>query len=412
MVDVSDMGAWITLGDGFNLIVPSNPHIGFIEGDGVGPDIWAATRTVLDAAVEKAYERKRKIHWYQLLAGEKAYRETGEYLPKETFEMLRKCVVAIKGPMTTPVGEGIRSLNVTLRQVLDLYACIRPVRYFSGVPSPMKHPEKVNMVVFRENTEDVYAGIEWQAGSNDVQRLTAILKEQFGVTLPPEVGIGVKPISRANTQRLIRRAIRYAIERGLSSVTFVHKGNIMKFTEGAFRKWGYELAASEFSRETITEDELWEKHDGRIPSGRVVVKDRIADSMFQQVLLRPEEYDVVATPNLNGDYLSDALAAQVGGLGMAPGANIGDQCALFEATHGTAPKYAGMDKVNPGSLILSGVMMLEHLGWGDAAALVQGALGRTIEEKIVTYDLARQMTGAKEVRCSEFARAIVDRMGP
>jgi isocitrate dehydrogenase len=312
--------------------------------------------------------------------------------------------------MTTPVGQGIRSLNVTLRQVLDLYACIRPVRYFSGVPSPVKHPEKVNMVVFRENTEDLYAGIEWAAGSSESRRLSEILRKEFGVHVPPDSALGVKPMSRRGTERLVRRAIQYAISRGLPSVTFVHKGNIMKFTEGAFRNWGYELAAAEFPDRTIPEAEVMEKHGGQAPAGRVVIKDRIADSMFQQVLLRPEEYHVLATPNLNGDYISDALAAQVGGLGMAPGANIGDACAIFEATHGSAPKYAGQDKVNPGSLILSSVMMLEHMGWDDAGKLVTRALEKTIAEKIVTYDLARQMEGAREVRCSEFASAIVERM--
>ncbi len=403
-------GAWITVGEDLKLQVPSNPNIGFLEGDGVGPDIWAATKVVLDAAVEKAYKNSKKIHWLELLAGEKAHRETGEWLPQETLDKLSQCVVAIKGPMTTPVGEGIRSLNVALRQLLDLYACIRPVRYFRGMPSPMKQPEKVDMVVFRENTEDVYAGIEWAAGSEEAMRLSSILKEQFGVSLPDASGIGIKPMSRSRTARLVRRALNYALERGRSSVTLVHKGNIMKFTEGAFRKWGYELAALEFAEKVITEADLWDKHAGKLPNGCIVIKDRIADSMFQQALLRPEEYDVLATPNLNGDYISDALAAQVGGLGMAPGANIGDRCAVFEATHGTAPKYAGLDKINPGSLILSGVMMLEHLGWMEAAKLIVAALEQTIEQKTVTYDLARQLEGAKEVKCSEFARSIVDNM--
>jgi len=403
-------GTWITLGEEYRLQAPSDPYLGFIEGDGVGPDIWAAARRVMDAAVEKTFGGKRKIHWVELLAGEKAFKETGEWLPQDTIQMLRKCVVAIKGPLTTPVGEGLRSLNVTLRHVLDLYACIRPVRYFPGVPSPMKHPEKVNMTVFRENTEDVYAGIEWPAGSQEAQRLTAILKEQFGVKLPEESGIGIKPMSRRNTQRLVRRAIGYAAERGLASVTLVHKGNIMKYTEGAFRKWGYELAASEFAEQTVSEAEVMDKFAGNAPPGRVVIKDRIADSMFQQALLRPDEYQVIATPNLNGDYLSDALAAQVGGLGMAPGGNIGDGCAVFEATHGTAPKYAGMDKVNPSSLILSGVMMLEHLGWNEAGKLITEALERTIQAKTVTYDLARQMEGARELKCSELGLAIVANM--
>ena len=403
-------GTWITLGEHSQLKVPSAPNIGFIEGDGVGPDIWAAARLVIEAAVEKAYHGEKEIHWVELLAGEQAYRTTGEYLPEETLALLRRCVVAIKGPLTTPVGGGFRSVNVALRQILDLYACIRPVRYFAGIPSPMKHPEKVNMVVYRENTEDVYAGIEWQAGSPEAEKLAAILKEQFGVTLPANAGIGIKPMSRFGTERLVRRAIQYALARGLPSVTLVHKGNIMKFTEGAFREWGYGLARAEFPEETLTEDELIEKFQGVVPSGRVVIKDRIADSMFQQALLRPEEYHVLATPNLNGDYLSDALAAQVGGLGMSPGANLGDTCAVFEATHGSAPKYTGMDKVNPGSLILSGVMMLEHLGWIEAAEKIYVGLAGAIAEKTVTYDLARQMAGAKEVKCSEFGRAIVEHM--
>jgi len=403
-------GQWIEIGRDLTLRVPDHPNVGFLEGDGTGPDIWAATRAVLDAAVGKAYGNERQIHWLELLAGEKAFRETGQWLPDATIEGLRRCIVAIKGPLTTPVGGGLRSLNVALRQILDLYACVRPVRYIPGVPSPMKHPELVNMTVFRENTEDVYAGIEWPAGSTEAERLAAILRDQFGVTLPIGSAIGVKPMSQANTQRLVRRAIRYALDRGLASVTLVHKGNIMKFTEGAFREWGYQLAATEFARQTLTEAELWEEHSGTTPSGRVIIKDRIADAMFQQVLLRPDEYQVLATPNLNGDYLSDALAAQVGGLGMAPGANIGDQCAIFEATHGTAPKYAGLDKVNPGSLILSGVMLLEHLGWVEAAQLVTRSLEQTIAAGIVTYDLARQMDGAREVTCSGFGRAMVERM--
>jgi isocitrate dehydrogenase len=408
--DQSATGSWIGIENTLQITVPAHPNIGFIEGDGTGPDIWAATRRVLDAAVAKAYGGARIIHWVELLAGEKAFKRTGQWLPESTIEGLKKCVVAIKGPLTTPVGGGMRSLNVALRQILDLYACVRPVSYIPGVPSPMKHPEKVQMVVFRENTEDVYAGIEWAAGSPEAQRLATILKEQFAVSLPDDAAIGIKPMSRRGTQRLMRRALRYALDKGQASVTLVHKGNIMKFTEGAFREWGYELAATEFATQTVTEADLWEKYDGRAPVGRVVIKDRIADAMFQQALLRPEEYQVLATPNLNGDYLSDALAAQVGGLGMAPGANIGDHCAIFEATHGTAPKYAGLDKVNPGSLILSGVMMLDHLGWSEAAALVQHALEKTISARIVTYDLARQMEGAREVKCSEFAQAMVQRM--
>lgn len=410
MADKDVTGSWITLGSDFGLEVPSDPNIGFIEGDGVGPDIWAASKLVIDSAVERAYRGDRKIHWLEVLAGEKAFKKTGEWLPQETVQTIQKCIVAIKGPLTTPVGEGMRSLNVTLRRVLDLYACVRPVRYFAGVPSPMRHPERVNMVVFRENMEDVYSGIEWPAGSDEARRLTEILKEQFSVTLPEDSGIGIKPMSRRGSQKLIRRAIRYAAERGMASVTLVHKGNIMKYTEGAFRKWGYELAASEFSEQTISEADVFDKYEGRVPAGRIVIKDRIADSMFQQALLRPSEYQVLATPNLDGDYLSDALAAQVGGLGMAPGGNIGDTCAVFEATHGTAPKYAGMDKVNPSSLILSGVMMLDHLGWSEAGELIMQALERTIQAKAVTYDLARQMEGARELKCSEFGRAIVENM--
>jgi isocitrate dehydrogenase len=403
-------GEWISMGNDLQIKVPAYPNIGYLEGDGTGPDIWSATRIVLDAAVAKAYGGARTLQWVELLAGEKAFKETGEWLPETTIEGLKQCVVAIKGPLTTPVGGGMRSLNVTLRQILDLYACVRPVRYIPGVPSPVKHPEKVNMVVFRENTEDVYAGIEWPAGSPEAQRLTAILREQFATILPENAAIGIKPMSRLRTQRLVRRALRYALDRGLGSVTLVHKGNIMKYTEGAFREWGYALAAAEFAAQTVTEADLWDKHQGHAPAGRIVVKDRIADAMFQQVLLRPEEYQVLATPNLNGDYLSDALAAQVGGLGMAPGANIGDHCAIFEATHGTAPKYAGLDKVNPGSLILSGAMMLDHLGWVEAAAVVHQALEQTIGERIVTYDLARQMEGAREVKCSQFAEAMAARM--
>ncbi len=411
MAEKDLQGHEITVNEDGKLRVPDQPVIGFIEGDGIGPDIWNATRRVLDAAVEKAYGGSRKILWEELLAGEKAYKSTGQWLPQETLEGIRRYKVAIKGPLTTPVGGGMRSLNVTLRQVLDLYACVRPVRYFPGVPSPMKNPEKVHMVVFRENTEDVYAGIEWPANSQEAEKVRNYLAEEFGIELPEESGIGLKPISRSGTERLVRRAIQYALDRGLASVTLVHKGNIMKFTEGAFRKWGYKLAGREFSDHVITEDELYERYGGMLPDGKVVIKDRIADAMFQQALLRPDEYDVLATPNLNGDYLSDALAAQVGGLGMAPGANIGDEAALFEATHGTAPKYAGLDKVNPGSLILSGVMMLEHLGWEEAARLVEKGLERTIGEKIVTYDLARQMDGATEVACSRFADAVIERLG-
>lgn len=410
MNDRQFRGEWITIGANRKFLIPDNPNIGFIEGDGIGPDIWSAAKLVIENAVLTAYGSSKRIHWFELLAGEKAAKQTGEPLPAETIELIRKSVITIKGPLTTPVGTGMRSLNVLLRQSLDLYACIRPVRYFAGVPSPVRRPRMVNVTVFRENTEDVYAGIEWPAGSPEAAELFAFLRDRLHVDLPSDTGIGLKPISAHGTRRLVRRAIAYAIEKHLPSVTLVHKGNIMKYTEGAFRKWGYELAASEFAADTVTEAEVQEKFGGQPPDGKVIIKDRITDSMFQQVLLRPAEYSVIATTNLNGDYLSDALAAQVGGLGMAPGANVGDECAMFEATHGTAPKYAGLDKVNPGSLILSGVMMLEYLGWDKAANLVTRATEKTIGDKVVTYDLARQMPGAKEVKCSEFAQAIVDRM--
>ena len=392
------------------LAVPDHPIIPFVEGDGVGPDIWAASKRVFDAAVRRTYGAKREIAWFEVFAGEKAQAEYGESLPEDTFNAAREYLVAIKGPLTTPVGGGFRSLNVALRQKLSLYACIRPVRYFRGVPSPVIHPELLDVVIFRENTEDVYAGIEWKAGSDEARRLASFLDREMGRKLPEMTGIGIKPISRGGSQKLIRRAIRYAIDRRRPSVTMVHKGNIMKYTEGAFRDWGYELAAAEFGTQTISENDVFEKHAGKPPSGRVVVKDRIADAMFQQVLLRPSEYSVIATPNLNGDYLSDACAAQVGGLGMAPGANMGDEIAFFEATHGTAPKYTGQDKVNPGSVILSGVMMLEHMGWQEAADSVVRAMEEAILAKHVTYDLARQMEGATEVPCSRFADEIIRRI--
>jgi isocitrate dehydrogenase len=390
-----------------NLIVPDFPVIPFIEGDGIGHDIWRATQRVLDVAVSNAYEGKKKIEWVEILAGEKAYNQTGTWLPEDTLEQIKTYRVAIKGPLTTPVGKGIRSINVSLRQELDLYACVRPVKYISGIPSPMQHPSNVDMVVFRENTEDVYMGLEWEEGSLMAKKIIDLVREEEGREVRADSGIGLKPISRTGTQRLVRMAIKHALEHKRKSVTLVHKGNIMKFTEGAFRNWGYEVAREEFAELTITEDELWEKHNGDVPDDKIVIKDRIADAMFQQILLRPEEYDVLAMPNLNGDYMSDALAAMVGGLGMAPGANIGDGIALFEATHGTAPKYAGQDKVNPGSLILSGTMMLDYLGWHEAADKVKEGLVRTVEQKQVTYDLARQMEGANEVKCSEFAEAIV-----
>jgi len=392
------------------LVVPDNPIIPFIRGDGTGPDIWNASVRVFDAAVSKSYKNKKHIYWQEIFAGEHAFKEYGEWLPKETLNAIKKYKVAIKGPLTTPVGGGIRSLNVTLRQELDLYACVRPVRYFDGVPSPVKNPEKLSVVIFRENTEDVYAGIEYKKGSLEAKKLIAFLEKELGKKVRKDSGIGIKPMSLFGSKRLVRRAIQYAIDKGEKSVTLMHKGNIMKFTEGAFREWGYELAKEEFSKFTVTEDDVYKKYNGVVPKGKVVIKDRIADAMFQQVLLRPEEYDVIATPNLNGDYISDACAAQVGGLGMAPGANIGDKAAVFEATHGTAPKYAGKDMVNPGSVILSGVMMFEHLGWDKAANMIVKALGKTIQKKTVTYDLERQMIGAKLVKCSEFGDEIIKNM--
>jgi len=390
-----------------NLVVPDFPVIPFIVGDGIGPDIWQAAKRVLDAAVSSVFGDKRKIQWLEILAGEKAYNRTQSWLPSDTLEAIRTYRVAIKGPLTTPVGEGIRSINVGLRQELDLYACVRPVKYIDGIPSPMLRPSDVDMIIFRENTEDVYMGLEWKAGSSTAQKIIDLVKSEDGRTIRPDSGVGLKPISRFGTRRLVRMAIEYALEHKKESVTIVHKGNIMKFTEGAFRNWGYEAAKEEFGEKTITEAELWEKYNGTIPSNTVVIKDRIADAMFQQILLRPAEYDVLAMPNLNGDYMSDALAAMVGGLGMAPGANIGDGIALFEATHGTAPKYAGKDKVNPGSLILSGAMMLDYLGWKAAGDRVREGLEKAVAQKRVTYDLARQMEGAVEVKCSEFAEEIV-----
>ena len=392
------------------LVVPNDPIIPFIKGDGTGPDIWNASVRVFDAAVSKAYKNKRRIHWREIFAGECAFNEYGEWLPQKTLDAIKKYKVAIKGPLTTPVGGGIRSLNVTLRQELDLYACVRPVRYFDGVPSPVKSPEKLNVVIFRENTEDVYAGIEYKKGSPEAKKLIAFLEKEFGKKVRKDSGIGIKPMSVFGSKRLVRRAIQYAVDKGKKSVTLMHKGNIMKFTEGAFREWGYEVAKEEFSKLIVSEEDVYKKHNGVAPKGKVVIKDRIADAMFQQVLLRPEEYEVIATPNLNGDYISDACAAQVGGLGMAPGANIGDKAAVFEATHGTAPKYAGKDMVNPGSVILSGVMMLEHLGWDEAADMIVKALEKTIQKKKVTYDLERQMKGAKLVKCSEFADEIIKNM--
>jgi isocitrate dehydrogenase len=397
----------IQLGPDNRLTVPDHVIIPFIEGDGVGPDIWKASVAVFDAAVKKAYRGKRTVHWVEILAGEKGHAKTGQWLPAETLESFKKYRVGIKGPLGTPIGGGIRSLNVAIRQKLDLYACIRPVKYIPGVPSPLREPEKVDMIVFRENVEDLYAGIEWPANSPEALKVVEFLRKEMGQQVRMDSAIGIKPMSPFNSKRLVRMAVRWALERHYPSVTLVHKGNILKFTEGAFRDWGYELAREEFSRQTIMESEL--PPDGNA-GGKVVIKDRITDAMFQQILLRPDEYSVLAMPNLNGDYMSDALAAEIGGLGMAPGANIGDGLAVFEATHGTAPKYAGKDAINPGSVILSGVLMFDYLGWKEVSETIQSALQKTILAKIVTYDLARQLKGATEVKCSEFGRAIIENM--
>jgi isocitrate dehydrogenase len=419
-------GERITVDNGV-LKVPNEAIIPFIEGDGTGPDIWAAASRVLEAAVEKAYNGEKKIVWKEVLAGEKAFNQTGEWLPAETLDVIREYIIAIKGPLTTPVGGGIRSLNVALRQELDLFTCLRPVQYFKGVPSPVKRPEDTNMVIFRENTEDIYAGIEYASGSDEVKKLIQFLQDEMGVNkirFPETSGIGIKPVSSEGTKRLVRAAIQYAITEGRKSVTLVHKGNIMKYTEGAFKNWGYELAEAEFGDKVFT----WAQYDRIVEesgkdaankaqadaeaAGKIIVKDSIADIFLQQILTRPAEFDVVATMNLNGDYISDALAAQVGGIGIAPGANINYETghAIFEATHGTAPKYAGLDKVNPSSVILSGVLMLEHLGWGEAAKLVLTSMENTIASKVVTYDFARLMDGATEVKCSEFADELIKNM--
>ncbi|MBI4367191.1 MAG: NADP-dependent isocitrate dehydrogenase [Deltaproteobacteria bacterium] len=414
MIHIPQNGQPIGMRDG-TLVVPDRPVIPFIEGDGTGPDIWRAAQGVFDAAVAKAYGGTRKISWVEVFAGEKAKTVYGadcppNLLPEATLTAIRRYLVAIKGPLTTPVGEGFRSLNVTLRQELDLYVCLRPVRYFAGVPSPLKQPEKVDMVIFRENTEDIYAGVEWAAQTAEAKRLIRFLQQDLGVKkirFPATSGIGIKPVSREGTERLVRAALRYALAAKRKSLTLVHKGNIMKYTEGAFMKWGYALAKREFGDRTVA----WEECQGQA-DGKLLVQDVIADNFLQQILLHPERFDVIATCNLNGDYISDALAAQVGGIGIAPGGNINYDtgCAIFEATHGTAPKYTGQDKVNPSSVILSGAMMLDYLGWIEAAALVSRAVERTIAEKTVTYDFARQIPGAREVKCSEFGRAIVERM--
>ncbi|SFH41055.1 isocitrate dehydrogenase (NADP) [Nitrosospira sp. Nsp14] len=406
------VGTKIRVNADFSLSVPDNPVIPYIEGDGIGVDITPVMTRVVDAAISRAYRGKRKISWMEIYAGEKSTQIYGQdvWLPDETLQAAREYVVSIKGPLTTPVGGGIRSINVALRQELDLYVCLRPVRYFQGVPSPVKNPEKTNMVIFRENSEDIYAGIEWEAGSENVRKVINFLMTDMGVTkirFPQTSGIGIKPVSREGTERLVRKAIQYAIDNGRRSVTLVHKGNIMKFTEGAFKNWGYELAAREFGA-TPLDGGPWMKLPG--DKGGIIIKDVIADAFLQQILLRPEEYDVIATLNLNGDYISDALAAQVGGIGIAPGANLSDSVAMFEATHGTAPKYAGKDQVNPGSIILSAEMMLRHIGWTEAADLVIAAMEKTIQDKIVTYDFARQMADARKVSCSAFGQALIERM--
>lgn len=392
------------------LVIPAKPIIPFIEGDGIGRDITKATVRVVDAAVEKAFKGKKKISWMEVYAGEKANGIYKEWLPKETVDAIKHYYVAIKGPLTTPIGGGFRSLNVSLRQLMTLYACVRPVNYFKGVGSPVVHPEKLDVVIFRENTEDVYSGIEWKKGTKDCKKVINWLNKNMKTTIRPDSGIGIKPMSATGSKRLVRKAIEFAIKNKRRSVTLVHKGNIMKFTEGAFKDWGYELAIKEFRNKIVTEDELWGKYKGKMPKNKILINDRIADSIFQQVLTRPDEYDVLATPNLNGDYLSDACAAQVGGLGMAPGANMGDYIGLFEATHGTAPKYADKDVINPSSLILSAAMMLDYLGWGKAGDMIRKTMQKTIDKKTVTYDLHRQMKGAKKVGTTAFADHLIKNM--
>lgn len=409
-IRIPESGEKISVKDG-TLYVPDNPIVGFVEGDGIGPDITRASMRVWNTAVELAYHGNREIHWCELYMGEKAGAlYDGNYFPDESLQAIKEIVVAIKGPLSTPVGGGFRSLNVSLRQALDLYACVRPVRYFEGVPSPLKRPQEVDVVIFRENTEDVYSGIEFSAGSPENEKLAKFLREQMNVEFETNAGLGIKPVSEYRTKRLVRKAIEYALDTGRKSVTLVHKGNIMKFTEGAFRAWGYELAKEEFADSTISEAELWDQYDGVQPDNRVVIKDRIADIMFQLLQLRPAEFDVIATTNLNGDYLSDAAAAEVGGIGIAPGANVADHIAVFEATHGTAPKYANLDKVNPSSLLLSGVMMLEYMGWQEAANLINDAYPEVIGRGVVTYDFARLTEDATEVSTSGFADALIAQM--
>jgi isocitrate dehydrogenase len=410
-IQVPSQGEKITVGGDGKLNIPDNPILLYIEGDGIGYDITTASKRIWDAAVERAYGGNRRVAWAEVYAGEKAAGiYGGDYMPEETFDAFREYLIGIKGPLTTPVGGGFRSLNVTLRKVLDLYACVRPVRWYEGVPSPLRHPEEVDVVIFRENTEDVYAGIEYETGTPENARVAKFLREEMGAMFFEGAGIGIKPISAFGTKRLVRKAIQYAIDRGRRSVTLVHKGNIQKFTEGAFVKWGYEVAREEFGDYTISWDDVEKNHGGRVPEGKILIQDVIADIMFQKMLLRPSEHDVIATPNLNGDYLSDALAAEVGGVGIAPGANISDTVALFEATHGTAPKYTNLDKVNPGSLLFSGVMMFEHIGWWEVAEIIVKAYQKTIEQKVVTYDFARQMDGAREVKTSEFATTVIGNM--
>lgn len=399
------MGEILQFKDG-EVVTPENPIIPFIEGDGIGVDITPAMKLVVDAAVEKAYGGQRKIEWLEIYAGEKGMKEKGHLLPDETLEAITKYRVAIKGPLTTPVGGGYRSLNVTMRQVLDLYACVRPVKWYKGIPSPVKHPEKVDLVIYRENTEDVYAGIEWERGSEGARKIIEFIKKEFDIQIREDSGVGIKPISEYATRRLVKHAIRYALKKGYNRITLVHKGNIMKYTEGAFRDWGYKAAQELYPELIIKESEL----TGPIPAGKIMINDRIADNIFQQILTRTDDYQILVTPNLNGDYLSDAAAAQVGGLGLAPGANMGDEIAVFEATHGTAPKYAGQDKVNPGSLILSAVMMLEYISWPEAAELIVNGLEKTILQRYVTYDLARQLPDSTEVKTSEFAKRIAENM--